>query len=166
MPYPPKAVCLHLATLYSDYVHDQLHTLFHKPTSMVEVGQAQVSPGLMFAVMALSAKFSSHAFFKGASPRSRGGRYAEKAAQLLNSSAVYLESVQACILLRACKTIERDAARESVHYGMACCMAQLLDLPYRQCISRLKREVNLRGTRLLLASLSKCWQSQRGIRSA
>lgn len=54
--FPPKAVCLHLATLYFDYVHDQLHTLFHKPSFMTGVAQGRTSPGLMFAVIALSAR--------------------------------------------------------------------------------------------------------------
>ena len=54
--FPPKTVCLHLATLYFDYVHDQLHTLFHKPTFMAEVTQDRMSSGLMLAVIALAAR--------------------------------------------------------------------------------------------------------------
>jgi hypothetical protein len=48
-------------------------------------------------------------------------------------------------MLGACRIIEGDAAGESVYYGIACRMAQLLDLPHRQCVNRLEREVNIRG---------------------
>jgi hypothetical protein len=53
---PPATVCFHLATLYFDYVHDQLHTLFQKPTFMTDMVMNKTPPVIMFAVVALSAR--------------------------------------------------------------------------------------------------------------
>lgn len=53
---PPAAVCFHLATLYFDYVHDQLHTLFQKPAFMTDMVMNKCPPVIMFAVVALSAR--------------------------------------------------------------------------------------------------------------
>jgi len=53
---PPAAVCFHLATLYFDYVHDQLHTLFQKPSFMADMVMNKTPSVIMFAVVALSAR--------------------------------------------------------------------------------------------------------------
>jgi hypothetical protein len=53
---PPATVCFHLTTLYFDYVHDQLHTLFQKPTFMTDMVMNKIPPVIMFAVVALSAR--------------------------------------------------------------------------------------------------------------
>lgn len=90
-------------------------------------------------------RFSSHEFFSGISPRLRGSLYAQKSASFLDPSDVSLSSVQACVLLGACRIMEGDAAGESVYYGIACRMAQLLDLPHASCQGRLEREINIRG---------------------
>jgi hypothetical protein len=49
-------VCFHLATLYFDYVHDQLHTLFQKPSFMTDMVMNKTPPVIMFAVISLSAR--------------------------------------------------------------------------------------------------------------
>jgi len=166
---PPAAVCFHLATLYFDYVHDQLHTLFQKPAFMTNMVMNKCPPVIMFAVVALSARsvvlsrftkrliesdrrprFSTHDFFAGISPRARGVRYAKKSASLFDPSDVSLQSIQASVLLGACRIVEGDAPAESVYYGIACRMAQLLDLGHRVCFTRLEREVNIRGMPLEL----------------
>ena len=72
-------------------------------------------------------------------------QYASRAAQLLDPSDVSLTCIQACVLLGACRIVEGDSAGEAVYYGMACRMAQLLDLAHRNCNSRLDREINIRG---------------------
>lgn len=142
---PPAAVCFHLATLYFDYIHDQLHTLFQKPQFMADLAMNRTSPVIAYAMIALSARFSSNDLFSATSPRARGVPYARKAAQLLDVSEVSLTSIQACVMLGACRIIEGDAQGESVYYGIACRMAQLLDLPHRQCESLLEKEINIRG---------------------
>jgi hypothetical protein len=79
------------------------------------------------------------------SPRTRGVRYAKKSASLFDPSDVSLQSIQASVLLGACRIVEGDAPAESVYYGIACRMAQLLDLGHRVCFTRLEREINIRG---------------------
>lgn len=156
---PPKAVCFHLVNLYFDYVHDQFHTLFHKPTFMADLANEKVPTLILVAIIALSARFSSHSHFANSSPRTRGLQYMRRAAQLLDPSDVSLTCIQACVLLGACRIVEADAAGEAVYYGMACRMAQLLDLAHRPCESRLEREINVRGilhksSGLLFASMT------------
>jgi hypothetical protein len=90
-------------------------------------------------------RFSTHEFFAGMSPRTRGVRYAKKSASLFDPSDVSLQSIQASVLLGACRIVEGDAPAESVYYGIACRMAQLLDLGHRVCFTRLEREINIRG---------------------
>ncbi|GIZ41215.1 hypothetical protein CKM354_000452800 [Cercospora kikuchii] len=141
---PPAAVCFHLATLYFDYIHDQLHTLFQKPQFMADLAMNRTSPVIAYAMIALAARFSSNDLFSSTSPRARGVPYARKAAQLLDVSEVSLTSIQACVMLGACRIIEGDAQGESVYYGIACRMAQLLDLPHRQCDSLLEKEIHIR----------------------
>ncbi|KAK4579835.1 hypothetical protein LTR86_000036 [Recurvomyces mirabilis] len=137
-------VCSHLVTIYFDYVHDQLHTLFQKPGFMADMSMNQISPAVMFGVVALSARFSSHEYFTGQSPRSRGVAYARQAAALFDPSVVSLTSIQTAVLLGACRIVEGDAHGESIYYGIGCRMAQLLDLPHRSCATRLEREINIR----------------------
>lgn len=96
-----------------------------------------------------NSRFSSHEFFAGVSPRLRGQIYARKSASLFDPSDVSLQSIQASVLLGACRIVEGDAPAESVYYGIACRMAQLLDLPHRACFSRLEREVNIRGMSII-----------------
>jgi len=146
---PPSAVCNNLVNLYFDYIHDQFHTLFQKPAFMADLANDEVPTVILLAIVALSARFSSHEYFSGSSPRSRGVQYASRAAQLLDPSDVSLTCIQACVLLGACRIVEGDSAGEAVYYGMACRMAQLLDLAHRNCNSRLAREINIRGMFIL-----------------
>jgi len=118
------------------------HVCSHRP-----VGQVSMHGG--FEVLPChsnrNSRFSSHEFFAGVSPRLRGELYARKSASLFDPSDVSLQSIQASVLLGACRIVEGDAPAESVYYGIACRMAQLLDLPHRICFSRLDREINIRG---------------------
>ncbi|EME80657.1 uncharacterized protein MYCFIDRAFT_204632 [Pseudocercospora fijiensis CIRAD86] len=139
----PPTAC-EFCRLYFDYVHDQLHTLFQKPAFMSDLAMNKTPMVLRYAMMALAARFSSNDYFSGMSPRTRGTKWARKAASLLDVSHVSLTSVQACVMLGACRIIEGDAPGESVYYGIACRMAQLLDLPHRACETRLEREINIR----------------------
>ncbi|CAD0115117.1 unnamed protein product [Aureobasidium uvarum] len=127
---PPSAVCNHLVNLYFDYIHDQFHTLFQKPAFMADLASDRVPTVILLAIIALSARFSSHEYFQGSSPRTRGVQYARRASQLLDPSDVSLTCIQACVLLGACRIVEGDSAGEAVYYGMACRMAQLLDLAH------------------------------------
>lgn len=59
MPLPPLELCLELVELYFDLIHDQFHSLFHRP-SFIELVRKRTAPRvLLFAMMALSARFGS-----------------------------------------------------------------------------------------------------------
>ena len=118
------------------------HVCCHRPISQVSIHEdLEVLP----YHSKHNSRFSSHEFFAGVSPRLRGQPYARKSASLFDPSDVSLQSIQASVLLGACRIVEGDAPAESVYYGIACRMAQLLDLPHRICFSRLEREINIRG---------------------
>lgn len=53
---PPKAVCLELVELYFDYIHDQFHSLFHRPSFIEDVEKGRAPPVILFAILALSAR--------------------------------------------------------------------------------------------------------------
>lgn len=53
---PPMPLRLELATLYFDYIHDQFHSLFHRPSFMDDVAHDRVAPVLLLAIFALSAR--------------------------------------------------------------------------------------------------------------
>lgn len=113
------------------------HVCCHCPISQVSIYQ---DLEILLCHSNRNPRFSSHEFFAGASPRLRGQPYARKSASLFNPSDVSLQSIQASVLLGACRIVEGDAPAESVYYGIACRMAQLLDLPHRICFSRLERD--------------------------
>ena len=56
-----------------------------------------------------------------------------------------MTTVQACVLLGAVSITENEAAAESVYYCAACRIANLLDLPKRQTVDAIEKEVNIRG---------------------
>jgi len=58
-PLPPTELCLELVELYFDLIHDQFHSLFHRPTFMEQVRNGTAPKVLLFAMMALSARFES-----------------------------------------------------------------------------------------------------------
>ncbi|KAI5235961.1 hypothetical protein E4T43_08931 [Aureobasidium subglaciale] len=98
---------------------------------MASLAESKLPEIILLPIVALAARFSSHPFFATTEPRTRGAVYMNRAAALLNPSDVDLNGIQACVLLGACRIVEGDAMGESVYYGMACRMAQLLDLTHR-----------------------------------
>ncbi len=59
MPLPPRELCLELVELYFDLIHDQFHSLFHRPSFIEQVRKGTAPRVLLFAMMALSARFDS-----------------------------------------------------------------------------------------------------------
>jgi hypothetical protein len=53
---PPIPVCVELVHLYFDLIHDQFHSLFHRPSVIQDVEQGRTPPVILFAIMALSAR--------------------------------------------------------------------------------------------------------------
>jgi hypothetical protein len=54
---PPLELCLELVELYFDLIHDQFHSLFHRPSFIEQVRAGTAPQVLLFAMMALSARF-------------------------------------------------------------------------------------------------------------
>ena len=53
---PPVPVCVELTHLYFDLIHDQFHSLFHRPSVIQDVEQGRAPLVILFAIMALSAR--------------------------------------------------------------------------------------------------------------
>jgi hypothetical protein len=160
---PPKPICVELTRLYFDVIHDQFHSLFHKPSMIQDVLDNRVPVVLLYGMMALSARsgidfawkpyehalirfrFSSNPFFQGSDAREKGRGYITKCKQFLDLDNFSLTTVQACVLLGAAAVAEGNSAVESVYYAAACRIAQLLNLPNRTAVTPLEKEVDLRG---------------------
>jgi hypothetical protein len=64
---------------------------------------------------------------------------------LFNMRDVSLTTIQLCVLLGSAWTASGNAVAENIYYGIACRMAQLMDLPSRPASSQLESEINIRG---------------------
>lgn len=147
---PPKALCHELISLYFRYIHVAFHVLFHKPSFVEAFDRGTLPRILLYAVMGLSARFSKHESQTKIPLQERGRPFTKDAERLLNLHEVSLTTIQACLLLGATAVTEnesgqRGAAIESVYFGIACRMAQLLDLPNAPASTRIEQEVNRRG---------------------
>jgi hypothetical protein len=54
----PMALRLELAGLYFDYIHDQFHSLFHRPSFLQDVAEDCVPAIVLLAMFALSARYA------------------------------------------------------------------------------------------------------------
>lgn len=50
----------HLVNLYLQLIHDKPHTLFHPPTLRAQVHEDTVPRVILFSIMSLAARYSSH----------------------------------------------------------------------------------------------------------
>ncbi|WYZ44712.1 hypothetical protein EsH8_VIII_000028 [Colletotrichum jinshuiense] len=141
---PSLPVRLDLVRLYFDYIHDQFHSLFHRPSFIEDALGDRVPQGILYGICALSARFSTDPVFADIDPRDRGQGYLQAAEESLNLRDVSLTTIQLCVLIGAASTANGDGEAENIYYGVACRMAQLLDLPNRPVTSLLEREVNIR----------------------
>ncbi|KAF5507518.1 putative transcriptional regulatory protein [Colletotrichum aenigma] len=157
-----KALCFELVELYFKYIHDCLHSLFHRPSFMLDLHEGTAPLALVYGMMALSARyvmietvypseslpnylrFSSNPIFNGIAPISRGELFANECNMLLNLRDVSLTSIQACVLLGAYSIVEGEAGAESVFYSAACRIANYLDLPSLPTPDPLQREIHIR----------------------
>ncbi|CZT40962.1 uncharacterized protein RSE6_00639 [Rhynchosporium secalis] len=142
--YPPLALRLELVQLYFDYIHNQFHTLFHPPTFLAAVAEHRVENVLLYPMFALSARFSTDVFFEGTTPSERGAAFIPRAERLLQVHRASLTTIQACVLLGAAYIANGDDVTENIYYGIACRMAQLLDLPNHVVSDPLENEINIR----------------------
>ncbi|KAH8897243.1 hypothetical protein GQ53DRAFT_791831 [Thozetella sp. PMI_491] len=142
--WPSYPLRLHLATLYFDFIHDQNHSIFHRPTFLEDLSHQRVPHSILCAIFALSARFSADPFFADTDPRKRGQVFFEQGQRLVCLSEVSLHTIRLCILLGTMASAEGNPEVENIFYGVAGRMAQLLDLPRRPASSTLEREVNIR----------------------
>ncbi|KAH7310384.1 fungal-specific transcription factor domain-containing protein [Rhexocercosporidium sp. MPI-PUGE-AT-0058] len=141
---PSLELCLELVELYFDLIHDQFHSLFHRPSLIEQVRNGTAPRVLLFAIIALSARFSSNAIFSNIPPRDRCTPYYDESTKLLDLRLNCITTIQACVLLGGISTTEDNAITESVYYTVACRMATLLDIARRPVQDPLEREVNIR----------------------
>jgi hypothetical protein len=140
-----KSLTFELVELYFKYIHDQFHSLFHRPSFMLDLHQGTAPLVIVYAMMALSARFSTNAIFEGILPTERSESFAHESNVLLNLRDVSLTTIQACVLLGAASIVEGEAAAESVFYSAACRIANYLDLGSLPSSSSLQREIHIRG---------------------
>lgn len=135
---------LELVGLYFDYIHDQFHSIFHRPSFTQDVANDRIPSIILFAIFALSSRFSSSPVYAGSDARERGKSYRVAAESLLNVRAIAITTVQACILLGAYAAASGDTDVENLYYGLAGRMCLAMDLPNRRETSLLERELNIR----------------------
>ncbi|CCF35827.1 ZnF3 [Colletotrichum higginsianum] len=141
---PPLPVRLELLRLYFDYIHDQFHSLFHRPSFVEDALGDRVPHGILYGICALSARFSTDPTLADVDPRHRAQGYLQAAEGFFNIRDVSLTTIQLCVLIGAAWTADGNGEAENIYYGVACRMAQLLDLPNRPATSLLEREINIR----------------------
>jgi len=133
-----------LAELYFEYIHDQFHSMYHKASFMDDVVNDRVPAIVLFALFALSARFSTNDVFTGTDPRLRGEVYREASEELFSIRNLAPTTVQVCLLLGAYAAASGDTDVENMYYTMAGRMCLALDLPNRPVSSLVEREVNIR----------------------
>jgi hypothetical protein len=141
---PPVAMRKELAELYFEYIHDQFHSIYHRASFMDDLLDNQIPPVVLFAIFALSARFSINAAFAGADPRGRGEIYRVASESLLNIRDISPAAVQAYLLLGAYAAASGEIETENLYYGLAGRTSLLLDLPNIEGSGPIERETNIR----------------------
>lgn len=157
---PAQSVCDELVDLNFDLMHDKQHALFHRPTFIAQQRSGQAPAFLLFAMLALGARFSTNSCFGTTEPSKRGLHWSEQSRKLFNDRehAVSLTAVQGCALLANLAFIRGDSAMEILYGAQQIRMVQLLGLPKRLSKNRIQREVELRGT-LMTSTLQRAFRS-------
>lgn len=55
---PPLEVCSELLSLYFDYIHDQFHSLFHRPSLEADLANGNVPMVILYAIVGLAARYA------------------------------------------------------------------------------------------------------------
>ncbi|KAI6784952.1 putative transcriptional regulatory protein -like protein [Emericellopsis cladophorae] len=143
-PLPGIELILEIVHLYFDYIHDQFHCLFHRPTFIQDVTQGHVPEGLLFGILGLAARFCTNPALGGTEPRDRGRKFMLEAEKRLNIRHIHLDTVRLAILVGAGATGDGDTEAENIFYTVACRMARMLGMPHRPAASTLDREIEIR----------------------
>lgn len=152
LPLPRTELCLELVELYFDFIHDKFHSIFHRPSLTEDVRQGVVPPVILFAIFALSARFSENEAFSGIAPRERSKPFYDESARLVDIRDTSISTIQACILLGGIGSCEGLAFNESVYYTVACRMANLLGLSMKTGATALEQELNIRSESAFIGS--------------
>lgn len=138
------AVRQELVGLYFDYIHDQFHSMYHRPSFVDDVINNRVPKIVLLAVLALSSRFSSNEIFTGIDPRERGEGFRIASEELFNIRDLSSTTVQVCVLLGAYAAASGETDVENMYYSTGGRMCLALDLPNRPVASLLEREINIR----------------------
>ncbi|CEI41727.1 unnamed protein product [Fusarium venenatum] len=116
---------IHLVDLYFRFIHNSPHSLFHEPTFKDTVVQGTVSKPVLLAMMGMSARFAAQPEIVA-----RGPMYRAEATKSLKDDLehICIENIQACILVGNNFFGEGDADAESLYFGLASRMSQILKL--------------------------------------
>lgn len=155
-PIPCMTLRLELVNLYFEYIHDQFHSIYHRPSFIEDVASERAPKIVLFAMLALSSRFSVNEAFARTDPRDRGEIYRLASERLLNIRNISPTTVQACVLLGAYAAASGETDVENLYYGLAGRMCLALDLPNRPVASLLERELNIRCTYRIINT----WQCQ------
>ncbi|KAL5601529.1 hypothetical protein FOBRF1_009062 [Fusarium oxysporum] len=116
---------MYLVDLYFRFIHDSPHSLFHEPTFKTSAAQGTVSKPVLLAMLGLSARFATEPDIVA-----RGPMYRAQATAALKEDLehICIENIQACILVGNNFFGEGDADAESLYFGLASRMTQILKL--------------------------------------
>jgi hypothetical protein len=151
---PDPDLISELVDLYFRYIHVAFSNIFHRPSFEASVKDGSIPKILLFGVMSLAARFSSHISFANMDPLVRGHAYAKETERLLDLHKTCLTTIQACMLIAAAQVIEMQSTTESIFYTIACRMAMIMDLPNATVNNPIEREVHLRGNYPVFLHLS------------
>ncbi|KAF2189103.1 hypothetical protein K469DRAFT_626977 [Zopfia rhizophila CBS 207.26] len=114
-----------LVELYFRLIHDKPHTLFYQPTLKRQIQNGSVHLAVLYGVLGIAARFSSD------DTRLRTSEFGACAKAFLKKDIdrICLENVQASVLIGNICGAESDSDAESLFFGIAIRMAQILHLP-------------------------------------
>lgn len=111
---PPFEVVEELIDLYTCYIHDKPHSLFHEPSLRQAARDGTLHHGVFFGIAGLSARFSTNPEL-----RSHGHAFANRARAFVqkNLEDICIENVQAFILVGNICLAESNPDSESLYFG-------------------------------------------------
>ncbi|KAL2817342.1 hypothetical protein BJX63DRAFT_110002 [Aspergillus granulosus] len=115
-----------LVDLYLELIHDKPHTFFHPETLRAQTQNGLLPDAILFSILAFAARLSNDQAVRG---RAKEFFQAAKDALKKTIDEVTLDNVHASALVGNLCGIEGDASGESLFFGIAFRMAQILRLP-------------------------------------
>ncbi|EEB08747.1 transcription factor [Schizosaccharomyces japonicus yFS275] len=131
---PPMELRRHLAEVFFHCCHGQTYNLFHRPNFMESLSNNTLPLVLVYAICAVSARFSSHMQVRYSPPYMAGEQFAREARRLALDSLDRpdLSLVSALLLLSLHDSGTGDMGKSWMYGGMALRMAAALQLNCEQ----------------------------------